>query len=273
MSSNTQNFENNILVQTHPKATYKQVVEDESVFMGTLQDLLKSVGTKFTAPKIAGEPLDLHRLFVEVSSRGGLKKVIQDRRLKEVTSLFTFPPTTPGPSFFLRRHYIVFLLKYEHFYLFGGKQPELSLNDAKVGSVPEVPIPAVSNLHNRGVGYNISGQHLSRVGDKVRGKINAKFENGYAITAIVGSEAMHGVLYHIPMSHGDSQKRSRNETGNSELKPNDKGFSLFFSELYSKVMPLYSGQEEVIVRHINSLWDKLSKSEKEVYQDKVKEQH
>lgn len=34
-------------IGTHPKASYEEVVEDERVFMETLEDLHKSLGTKF----------------------------------------------------------------------------------------------------------------------------------------------------------------------------------------------------------------------------------
>ncbi|KAK8962464.1 High mobility group B protein 15 [Platanthera guangdongensis] len=66
--------------------SYEDVVADESLFMATLEALHRSLGTKFMVPKVGGRPLDLHRLFVEVTSRGGLQtwglrvKIAVDRR-------------------------------------------------------------------------------------------------------------------------------------------------------------------------------------------------
>lgn len=101
-------------------------------------------------PTVGGSSLDLHRLFVEVTSRGGIAKVwwvytftnqlycylliwvlkkivfffflllnlkvIKDRRWREVIGAFNFPNTITSASFVLRRYYFKFLFQMEHVY-------------------------------------------------------------------------------------------------------------------------------------------------------------
>lgn len=109
----------------------------------------------------------------------------------------------------------------------------------------------------------------------VKGKINAKFENGYIITANFGSNILNGILYHVPfqsdgrynsplLSNNCGRKRSRRETDPSGLDSHVGGYNIFFAEHYSKLRPLYSGKEKVMVKYINSLWNNLTESEKEV---------
>ncbi|KAL6002787.1 hypothetical protein ACLOJK_023009 [Asimina triloba] len=55
-------------------AKYEDVVANRKLFMDSLEKLHATLGTKFMVPIIGGKELDLHRLFVEVTSRGGLEK-------------------------------------------------------------------------------------------------------------------------------------------------------------------------------------------------------
>ncbi|ONK68372.1 uncharacterized protein A4U43_C05F10740 [Asparagus officinalis] len=243
-------------IGTHPKASYEEVVEGERLFMDTLEDLHKSLGTKFLVPTTGGKPLDLHRLFVEVTCRGGLQKVIGDRKWKEVTSAFSFPSTITNASFLLRKYYLSLLQTYEQVYFFRKRDSKLSLNEH----------PPLG------------------VGSLVKGKINGKFENGYIITANFGSNILNGILYHVPfqsdgrynsplLSNNCGRKRSRRETDPSGLDSNVGGYNIFFAEHYSKLRPLYSGKEKLMVKYINSLWNNLTESEKEVYEDRDKERY
>lgn len=112
-----------------------------------------------------------------------------------------------------------------------------------------------------------------RAGSLVKGKINGKFENGYLVTANFGSETLNGILYLVshqplettlPLSRKCGRKRSRKEADPSSLMSDKGGYNIFCAEQYSKLRPLYSGKEKVIVKHINSLWNNLVESEKEV---------
>lgn len=94
--------------------------------------------------------MDLHKLFVEVTSRGGINKVcplndlvtyyvllefaliffvlasfsffelqiLHERRWKEVTATFVFPPTATNASYVLRKYYFSLLSNYEQIYFF-----------------------------------------------------------------------------------------------------------------------------------------------------------
>ncbi|KAJ8541516.1 hypothetical protein K7X08_002332 [Anisodus acutangulus] len=74
---------NNQYLYPPPLAIYANVVASPQVFMDTLKKLHAAMGTKFRIPVIAGKELDLHRLFVEVTIRGGIEKVLEEKRMKE----------------------------------------------------------------------------------------------------------------------------------------------------------------------------------------------
>ncbi|KAK7817064.1 high mobility group B protein 15 [Quercus suber] len=102
-------------------AKYDDVAINPSLFMSTLEKLHASMGTKFMIPIIGGKELDLHRLFVEVTSRGGIEKIIRERRWKEVTAVFNFPSTATNASFVLRKYYASLLHHYEQIYFFKAR--------------------------------------------------------------------------------------------------------------------------------------------------------
>lgn len=43
------------------------------------------------------------------------------------------------------------------------------------------------------------------VGHITTGAIDGKFDNGYFITVVVGSEKLHGILYHVPTENASPQ--------------------------------------------------------------------
>nr|XP_016514618.1 PREDICTED: high mobility group B protein 9-like [Nicotiana tabacum] len=57
-----------------PEAEYQQIVQNSQLFWNKLQQFSASLPTNFQIPLVAGTPLDLHRLFIEVTSRGGIEK-------------------------------------------------------------------------------------------------------------------------------------------------------------------------------------------------------
>uniref|UniRef100_M1BMQ1 Transcription factor n=1 Tax=Solanum tuberosum TaxID=4113 RepID=M1BMQ1_SOLTU len=57
-----------------PEAEYHEIVQNSQLFWNKLQQFSASLQTNFQIPLVAGTPLDLHRLFVEVTSRGGIEK-------------------------------------------------------------------------------------------------------------------------------------------------------------------------------------------------------
>ncbi|XWS65957.1 hypothetical protein CRYUN_Cryun05aG0158300 [Craigia yunnanensis] len=104
-----------------PLARYEDVAASPKLFLNTLEKLHATIGTKFMIPIIGGKELDLHRLFMEVTSRGGIEKIIRERRWKEVTALFNFPSTATNASFVLRRYYVSLLHHYEQIYFFKAR--------------------------------------------------------------------------------------------------------------------------------------------------------
>ncbi|KAB2626529.1 high mobility group B protein 10-like [Pyrus ussuriensis x Pyrus communis] len=72
---------------------------------------------KFTLSKFRnGKSLDLHLLFVELASRGGLDKVIRDHKWKKVIVAFNIPTIITNASFVLRKYYLSLLYHFEQAY-------------------------------------------------------------------------------------------------------------------------------------------------------------
>ncbi|KAG9446444.1 hypothetical protein H6P81_012572 [Aristolochia fimbriata] len=287
-----------------PLATYDEVVSNPKLFIDTLEKLHAKMGTKFMVPTIGGKELDLHRLFVEVTSRGGIDKIIKDRRWKDVTAVFSFPSTATNASFVLRKYYISLLHHYEQIYFFGARgwipPPAASLpapSSAHVpaqgtyelsGSVSETQV--MSQKRRRSTGEFLPG------GYPVVGVIDGKFEHGYLVTVTVGTQKLRGVLYHTsehpPAAHlshfpsathnsiGDvaatSGVRRRRRRKKSEMrkrdpshpKPNRSGYNFFFAEQHARLKPLHPGKDREISRMIGDLWNKLTETEKAVYQER-----
>ncbi|XP_011045686.1 PREDICTED: high mobility group B protein 15 [Populus euphratica] len=215
-----------------PGATYEDVIVSTNLFMETLEKFHAAMGTKFMIPIIAGKELNLHRLFVEVTSRGGIEKIIRQKRWKEVTSVFNFPSTATNASFVLRKYYGSLLQHYEQLYYFKARSwspvspvplqsPLISQCSAHVTvqPSPEYQAAAVKQKNTntaelRGVGA-MPGSSAS---PPVVGVIDGKFEGGYLVTVTVGSEELKGVLYQaphnqswqVPQPHGVSANNSFN---------------------------------------------------------------
>lgn len=200
-------------------APHNTVVADRDLFYDTLNKFHASLGTRLSIPTIGGKELDLHLLYVEVSSRGGLEQVIKERKWKEVTVVFHFPPTTTSASFVLRKYYVSLLHHYEQVYFFGIQGPL-------------VPPPIAAALPNQSPGHQSVDNGLTSnggvtdngelvikkkrkrtqdhaqlleadlavpIGHAVSGVIDGKFERGYLVTVTVGTEKLRGILYHLPL--------------------------------------------------------------------------
>jgi hypothetical protein len=225
--------------QSIPAAIYKheEVVASKEVFTAALNHFHTVLGTRLTKkgrggreraaevktfeesiagiPKLGGSDLDLHLLYVEVTSRGGLEQVIKDRKWKEVTNCFKFPETSA--SYILRKYYVGLLYYFEQAYLHGKTGPLIP---------PPISLPGPSPLGIRrsdsagGIAFTpTEGQPgfkrtrkrrilpvqsmpamdpASSVGLTVRSTIEGKFEHGYLVSVTVGTEKMRGVIYHVP---------------------------------------------------------------------------
>ncbi|MED6168422.1 hypothetical protein PIB30_011590 [Stylosanthes scabra] len=205
-----------------PQASYEEVANNPKLFIETLEKLHSSMGTKFMIPIIGGRELDLHRLFVEVTSRGGIEKIIKERKWKEVTATFNFPSTATNASFVLRKYYASLLYHYEQIYYFKapGWSPAASSFFSTAGGLQcqsSIPVPvqkaqfmATSSGFQSPVFPQSSANaaELSEAmiqssgGSQVIGVIDGKFESGYLVTVTIGSEKLKGVLYQAPQNPG-----------------------------------------------------------------------
>ncbi|KAK1261968.1 High mobility group B protein 9 [Acorus gramineus] len=191
--------------------SHEDVVRNPAAFMETLRRFHSTLGTKFMIPVIGGKDLDLHMLYVQVTQRGGLDKVVREKRWREVIAVFNFPPTTTSASFVLRKYYISLLHHYEKVYFFRLQGPlvppeaalhaksppckatkpglpetrQLQLQQLQFHHPPKKRKATIASLQNGG------SQNFT-----VIGMIDGKFEHGYLVTVKMGMETLHGVLYH-----------------------------------------------------------------------------
>ncbi|KAF8106496.1 hypothetical protein N665_0139s0085 [Sinapis alba] len=282
-----------------PEATYEAVVADPKLFMATLETLHSRLGTKFMVPIIGGKDLDLHKLFIEVTSRGGISKIVNERRWKEVTATFVFPPTATNASFVLRKYYFSLLKNYEQIYFFrsNGQTPPDSLHNPSTGpglvqGPPQELLALTYTAQPRIGSSDLPGGSLN--GPVVSGLIDGKFEDGYLITVKIGTEELKGVLYELvpqqshvgfPNTNANPQgvtggvTKRRRRRKKSEIKrrdpahpkPNRSGYNFFFAEQHARLKPLNPGKDREISRMIGELWNKLNEQERSVYQGKAME--
>ncbi|CAI8591665.1 unnamed protein product [Vicia faba] len=276
-----------------PLAKYDDVVANPKLFMVTLEKLHASMGTKFMIPIIGGKELDLCRLFIEVTSRGGIEKLMKERRWKEVTAAFNFPSTATNASFVLRKYYSSLLYHYEQIYYFRANRwtpaPSDSLDNQSTMTIPPSitqflqPSPVTQSVIFQKSGLN-NASELPQ-GSSLAGVIDGKFESGYLVSVSLGSDILKGVLYESPKSimiNNNSVagtalgvQRRRRRRKKSEIKrrdpahpkPNRSGYNFFFAEQHARLKLLNQTMDKDISRMIGELWNNLKDSEKTVYQE------
>ncbi|KAF6142284.1 hypothetical protein GIB67_039991 [Kingdonia uniflora] len=260
-----------------PSCSYEEVAQNAQLFMETLDNFHNSLSTKFMVPTMGGKSLDLHRLFLEVTSRGGLETVIRNRQWREIINAFNFPPTITNASFVLRKYYISLLHHYEHAYYFRRQGPPIKT--ATIHVQPVVSSPKQDQPTN-----SIHSPENSEIwtGRWVNGTIDGKFDNGYLVTMSFGSEKLKGVLYHIPIESHASEKSTTSNVSNprgrkrawvkfrdpTRPRPSRSGYNFYYSEHYNRLKSLYRGQEKTISTKIAQMWSELPEDEKQVYREK-----
>ncbi|KAI4307536.1 hypothetical protein L6164_030712 [Bauhinia variegata] len=260
-----------------PTALYDELVQNSNLFWEKLQSFHESSATKFKVPIMGGKPLDLYQLFIEVTSRGGLEKVIGDRKWKEVIAVLKLPSSITSGSFVLRKYYLSLLYHFEQVYYFRRQTPPFTIHDAVDGNLANI------SATKEGAAANDLPSQVTPVqqpGSWVTGTIDKKFDGGYVVTVNLGSDELQGILYYVPANASESsytagmpashnRKRSRLALRDpSRPKSNRSGYNFFFAEHYAKLKPLYSGQERAISKRIGYLWNNLTDAERQVYQDK-----
>ncbi|KAI3466366.1 hypothetical protein Pfo_023029 [Paulownia fortunei] len=263
-----------------PEAEYQEIIQNPDIFLQKLQAFHVFYDTKFRVPTLGGNRLDLHRLFLEVTSRGGIEKVIKDRRWKEVTGAFNFPSTITSASFVLRRYYLSLLYHFEQVYYFRKEEPYISSPDQASRSANGSALPHA--VDDGAASDQVAASTNLEDGSFVTGTIDGKFDYGYLVTVNFGSENLKGVLYHTPeepnasaslSASGDPAHRTRRKhqmafRDPAHPKRNRSGYTFFFAEQYHRLRPLYHGQERAISKKIGQLWSRLTEAEKQVYQEK-----
>lgn len=260
-----------------PEAQFTEIVQNRELFLEKLENFHKSIGSKIKIPTIGGRPLDLHRLFVEVTSRGGMDKVINDRKWKEVFLVFNCPATITGASFVLKNHYQSLLYHFEQVYYFRKNAPSVidtdsastivngsSARNLLEDSASMHPLPSVSPI--------------VEPGSMLTGTIDAKFEFGYAVTIEMGSEQWKGLLYH---NRSESELRNNSEQNHTVLpggengygdpvrfKENGSGYVCFYDETWKKLHRHYGNELEAMNKKIWLIWSRLSDAEKQDYHSK-----
>ncbi|ONK77642.1 uncharacterized protein A4U43_C02F8940 [Asparagus officinalis] len=277
-----------------PLAEYKDVVEDRNLFMDTLGKLHAAMSTKFMIPVIGGKELDLHRLFVEVTARGGIEKVVADRRWREVTAVFNFPSTATNASFILRKYYNSLLHHYEQLYFFGSQgwnspveaSPKTPADPIKAVRLAENVLQKSTNLPSirkrKSNGELIPAGPSAQANRTVAGIIDGKFEHGYFVTVTIGNQNLKGVIFHTPeqatnqtadntnvnVGRRRRRKKKLSTRDPTHPKPNRSGYNFFFAEQHARLKPLHPGKDRVISKIIGELWSKLTETEKAVYQER-----
>lgn len=136
---------------------------------------------------------------------------------------------------------------------------------------------------------------IASVGNIVTGAIEGKFEHGYLVTVVVGTEKLKGVIYHIPPGPCGPQHahipnfmlspslhvklpaetivpaKERKRKQREELKkdPNAPrssrtGYNFFFAEERAKLKLLHPDKERELSRMIGDAWNGLTEEQKTV---------
>ncbi|RWR79269.1 high mobility group B protein 9-like protein isoform X2 [Cinnamomum micranthum f. kanehirae] len=284
-----------------PLASNEDIISNPTVFMNALRQFHSTLGTRFMIPVMGGKGLDLHLLYVEVTKRGGLEKVIKEKRWKEVIAAFKFPPTTTSASFVLRKYYTSLLHHFEQVYFFkvqGKLVPPAVTMAVKTPPSCKPAMPCVTESEPDSLLQQL--QQLQQMVCKrqrafptlesgepmnlpVMGVINGKFDNGYFVTVTVGLETFQGVLYHVfedastslatpnnaivPYVAPQPQRRRRRGKRNRDPnhpKPNRSAYNFFFAEKHSKLKLLYPQREREFSKMIGESWSKLTQEERMV---------
>ncbi|CAK9224126.1 unnamed protein product [Sphagnum troendelagicum] len=280
-------------------ATHQEVVASKDLFLDTLNKFHTALGAKLLAiPKIGGKALDLHFLYVEVTSRGGCQQVIKDRKWKELQVAFNFPHTTTSAAYVLRKYYIVLLHHYEQVYFLGTQgplvpPPKVGLNSEEIGPQNASQIPTLSSVVPPMPDPSVS------IGRVVTGAIEGKFEHGYLVSIIMGTEKLRGVLYHLPSGHrglqhasvhnlpgtlgaelqipsreiptvqSSGRKRRKRKKDPKAPRSHRSGYNFFFVEQHMKLKTFYRDRERELSRLIGAAWNRLTDEEKSPYQDQA----
>ncbi|KAL4561120.1 hypothetical protein LXL04_033282 [Taraxacum kok-saghyz] len=233
-----------------PIVSYEDVIVNQKLFMDTLGNFHAAMGTKFMIPIVGGKDLDLHRLFVEVTSRGGIKRVLGEKKWREVTNSFNFPPSATNASFIIRKYYMSLIHHFEQVYYFKAKAWTPVSTDVSVDTWQSTKSTMTSTRGlNKAVlplsQFQMDGRspsaetHVSlmkrqrttiddslpkasseaSIGFPVIGIIDGKFESGYLCTVRIGGEQLQGVLFQSTAHYSYQATQTQITTGIANRPP------------------------------------------------------
>jgi hypothetical protein len=137
------------------------------------------------------------------------------------------------------------------------------------------------------------------IGRVVTGAIEGKFEHGYLVSIIMGTEKLRGVLYHLPSGHrglqhasvhnlpgtlgaelqipsreiptvqSSGRKRRKRKKDPKAPRSHRSGYNFFFVEQHMKLKTFYRDRERELSRLIGAAWNRLTDEEKSPYQDQA----
>ncbi|VVB00181.1 unnamed protein product [Arabis nemorensis] len=215
------------------KTTYEDLVQNSDLFWEKLRDFLGCTDNPLMVPTVGGKSICLHKLFKEVTARLGLERVIKDRKCTEVIATFGLKTPITNASLALKKHYVPMLFKFEHVYYL--KKP-------------------VSSFAARAL----------RAGTEVDGIIEGKFNNGYFVRVKMGSKELKGVVYRLE----SPSRKKKSKSDPKKPKSHRSGYNFFFSETYERLRPHFPRSGQLLTLEIAEMWRSLSKSDREVYQEK-----
>ncbi|XP_038984768.1 high mobility group B protein 9-like [Phoenix dactylifera] len=286
-------------VYPRPLYSHEDVVKDRALFMDSMRRFHDSMGTILSIPVLGGKEIDLHLLYREVTQRGGLEKVILEKRLKEVVTAFSFPSTTTSASFVLRKRYLSLLHHYEQVYFFGAQGPPIPPAASCMTRTPKIKLerpPDASDLTMKKPRRR-KREHAETRGKEshhftVTGSIDRKFKYGYFVTVKFGGETLNGVLFHVeqpgeasssasvlppvnvaaangtPTEVKRRKKRRCRSSDPAHPRPSRSAYNFYFAEQYSKLKALYPEKDKEFSKMIGESWRSLNAEEKKVYQDR-----
>lgn len=295
-------------VYPSPLAEHEALLANHTYFCSLFNNFHAALGTRLTVPYIGGEELDLHLLYRQVTARGGLEQVIKDRRWKEIATALKIPSSIINYSFVLRKHYIDLLYHFEQVHYFGARgqlapppgplpapRPTKSMDNGITYQLlvdPKQPTRKKKNIVDPAQLFGVDpGAYVAQT---VTGAVDQRFDNGYLVTVVVGSEKLKGVLYHVPAENTVQQyamvpglmsnvgcdalglevqvTKKRKErvpnTDPSAPRLSNNGYKFFYVEQCAKLKKTYAQTDRELVRTVNDLWNKLSDKEKMLYTER-----
>ncbi|XP_029120126.2 high mobility group B protein 9-like [Elaeis guineensis] len=276
-----------------PLVSHQEVVRDRSVFMDTLRQFHATMGTKFMVPVIGGKDLDLHLLYILVTQKDGIEKVIAEKKWREVIAAFNFPRTTTSASFVLRKYYLSLLHQYEQVYFIGARGPlvppsaclQTKTLRRKLDQTESVLDPEMAACRRR---RRRSSTLTGPYNIPVTGRISGRFEHGYFVTVNIGSKPLHGILYHaphhssasssmavqsnaivpcVPPNQSSRRRRGHRNRDPAHPKPNRSAYNFFFAEKHAKLKVLHPNRERDFIKMIGEAWNRLTGEERKVYDE------